>query len=232
MLTRKMLLSAAAVAGLAVAACDSAVSGDGDGGAAAGGGTPTAGTTGSGTPTGGSGGSSANDCRDTADCAGLEPSWLECVPPGGSLGCGTCWDGMDPCDTDAECEASLGEEYVCGPPEGVDCACGMYSGNCTLACTGPADCLATEECDPEGHCIAKVCAQDSDCGDSAQRCPPSLLECVVAQCAGDDGCDPEFECDSTYQCVRRSCATDADCPDFCVVGHCYDSLGTCEEGPA
>lgn len=233
MRSKKVLVLVVAVAGAALAACGDSVDEAGSGGAGAaagaGGEAGTGGAAGGGGATGGGG--TSLDCRTDADCEDVEPQWADmCVPPGGSGLCGMCTDGMDPCDTDAECKAQLGDEYVCGPPENETCSCGNYAGNCTLACTGPVGCEATEECTTEGHCIPKVCAVDGDCQDAAQRCPPTLLECVVAECAVDGDCEGNFRCNALYQCERRTCTGDAQCVDYCVTGRCFESLGRCE-GP-
>jgi hypothetical protein len=39
-----------------------------------------------------------------------------------------------------------------------------------------------------------------------------------------------FKC-SAGACARKTCGSDADCDDFCVLGQCYDTLGTCAFPP-
>jgi hypothetical protein len=143
----------------------------------------------------------AEGCRDSGDCA-AQPGAL-CIEPGGFVGCGICQPLEDECADDAGCGVAGMVCVVLTPPP---CACSGSVLVCRPGCRADQECGAGEGCDGDGHCRARRCAQPGDC-------------------------PPQFGCDAV--CGRLPCAGDADCDPggFCVLGDCYDALGTCQAVP-
>ncbi|MGH7282972.1 MAG: hypothetical protein ACRELY_15720, partial [Polyangiaceae bacterium] len=73
------------------------------------------------------------------------------------------------------------------------------------ACTATS-CPASEECDPNGDCVARHCTHENE-----------LLACPHNFACRDDACE------------RKACTTDAQCEGACVKGSCFPRPGACEE---
>jgi len=61
---------------------------------------------------------------------------------------------------------------------------------------------------------------------------PADASGAATPCAGDGDCPAHFTCPpgdpGARTCTRQSCAADSDCgTGDCVLGSCYDSLGSC-----
>ncbi len=146
-------------------------------------------------------------CETQADC-GSSPTFLFCLAPGESRGCGVCLQATSECTSDADCApdgGGAGGKQICEPPPSSACYCS-----------------------PVKLCLAG-CRSDSDCG-AGQRCN-SQYTCQNTCVAGDGTCPVDFSCGASGFCERKSCTSDADCSVACVKGACYGARGFCE-GPA
>jgi len=135
-------------------------------------------------------------CRESADCT--QTPYLDCIPPGGSLGCGVCFgDPIPPCTSDSECQTD-GRVMIC---DVADPCCSLDAKGCIPGCMDGAGCSAGEAC-------------------VAHRCVP-------ISCQSDADCPPDFGC-TGGRCLRKNCSTDVTCSGACVNGSCYSAPGTCE----
>lgn len=138
------------------------------------------------------------ECRRNEDCDD-DFGGSYCVPPGTPQACGMCQMPEDICALDSDCATG----QVCSLENG-QCFCEPAM-VCIPACQADADCEAGERCDA-GHCGPIPCAVATDC--------PKHHSCGAG--------DPAV-------CVRQSCQMDWDCGEgACVLGHCYDELGSCQ----
>jgi hypothetical protein len=127
------------------------------------------------------------------------------LPLGCSLDTNTC----APCATNAECDRSDGEKYLCTTDK--ECL--------SVQCLDDSACPGTK-CDPERHSCVE-CLADADCNHTySTRCDTTQKQCV--QCFTDADCTSAIfgsKCDATQkQCVQ--CLTDADCTEI--------NLSTCD----
>ncbi|XXY49335.1 hypothetical protein WME91_55930 [Sorangium sp. So ce269] len=204
------LLAAAAMA----TSCNGSDDGGGNGGQGGQGGSsgPTSGSGGSGGATTGSGGATTGSGGATTGSGGAPPGECRvqedcadesapCYAPGTAPRCGICMRPEITCGDDAICHEMVGPTSICGIE---DCMC---EPGCIEGCTADSDCEIGQQCAPDHHCTAKECAAPADC--------PANFDCT------DDG-----------TCGRRACTADGDgCEPYCVLGLCYDSLGTCTLPP-
>jgi hypothetical protein len=149
------------------------------------------------TPDAGAGGDAGDEpdaggCRRNLDCA----SGTQCMPPGEPQ----CGDGgaTQECIDDDSCVSSSAGDLCEQSPCGVKL--------CVPRCTTETDCTAHGaglSCElTSGRCVAKPCAQASDC--------PTNYLCSVDQA-----------------CVVKPCLSDSDCEGFCVRSICSASPGVC-----
>lgn len=87
-----------------------------------------------------------------------------------------------------------------------------------------------DECSVTGRCLRdQVCAPSRK-----QVCPCDGTPAMVCSrvCRGDIDCPAGERCGGDGRCRRPACTVDADCDEgACVLGHCYDELGTCQLPP-
>ena len=186
-----LALATSLAAGAAIGACGGDVVVDGADAASSTSSAGGASSTSSTGDTGGTGGGlAAGQCRSVSDC----PQFMECVPPGGSPGCGVA-QPLPPCNTDADCAAE-GPTIICAA---VPCSGAPLV--CTPGCTSDAECSEGETCGPTHHCAPTACASESDCPTDFD-CDGSA--CQRRVCAGDGVC-------SGY-CVNGACY---DAPGTC-----------------
>lgn len=162
---------------------------------------------GSGGATGGSGGAGA-----TSGSGGLAP--------------GECRVQEDCADEPNTTCFTPGNAPTCGACMMPDVPCGDDA--VCQEMVGPTSICATKPCFCEPGCV-EGCTDDGQC-DIGQQCAPDH-HCVPKECAGASDCPANFDC-AEGTCSRRACTTDADgCEPYCVLGHCYASLGTCSLPP-
>jgi hypothetical protein len=157
--------------------------------------TSTAGVTTSSTSSGSTSSSSSGtggalpkgDCRAMNDCKPV--GFMECVPPGGSAGCGTCQNPPMTCSGDTDC-ATQGATSICVP---AACAC-MGQSICVPGCMSDAACGPGETCAPSHHCVPTTCATDAEC--------PANFACTGGTC-GRKSCTDDKAC--AGYCVGGSC---------------------------
>jgi hypothetical protein len=143
-------------------------------------------------------------CRDDTMCGNTEL----CLAPGGSPGCGTCFQPTQmPCQSDADCGQS---GVICEP---LICACdtGTY---CTPGCSRDQPCPEGQECGADFRCRPQPCG--TGC--------PFLFTCTSGVCA-----EGQTQC-----CQRDGCQLDADCANgnaYCVEQLCYSEPGKCIARP-
>lgn len=150
-------------------------------------------------------------CRTTGDCNTTH--FEMCYAPGASPpGCGICVMAMHTCVTDADCAST---DY-----------CESYREPCAVPglCGNGSDVTSTR-CVP--RCSASSCGAGESCGTDG-RCTP--VSCV----GGGYTCPAHTTCGDTaggdaHGCHRDACTVDADCGcgGACLMGLCYDTLGTC-----
>jgi hypothetical protein len=102
------------------------------------------------------------------------------------------------------------DDAICHQMVGPTSICGttgcLCEPGCVEGCTADSQCAIGQECAADHHCVAKACAATGDC--------PTNFDCMSGACS------------------RRTCATDDDgCEPYCVLGLCYDALGTCTQPP-
>ena len=127
---------------------------------------------------------------------------IDCVPPGAILCGGPACPPSTPCNNDSFCQANGGAPNLVCDVPECPCGGGPI---CIPGCASPSDCRQGLTCDPSHHCVPILCG----------------------------ACPAHFVCGTSGACERQSCIADSDCGSgFCVVGGCYDSLGTCSPIPA
>ncbi|XXT24794.1 hypothetical protein WME94_25000 [Sorangium sp. So ce429] len=189
---------------LAAAAMATSCSGNDDGGGHGGQG-GQGGSSGATSGSGGSGGATAGSGgAPPGECRVQEDCADEsapCYAPGTAPRCGICMRPEITCSDDAICHERVGPTSICGIE---DCMC---EPGCIEGCTADSDCEIGQQCAPDRHCTAKECAAPADC-------------------------PANFDCTGDGTCGRRACTADGDgCEPYCVLGLCYDSLGTCTLPP-
>jgi hypothetical protein len=163
------------------------------------------------------------------------PAFAGCRPPNTThyqcpaLGCAS----PQCCRTQKEC---TNNGLVCSPPDRSVPQCGicMPAPNpCTedkhCANSGIANAICgNAPCVCDQTCVAG-CALTSDCREG-EICDPNH-HCRVRTCA--EACTVNFECaPGAKDCSRKPCTSDTQCPQkMCVLGFCYNGLGTCEGPP-
>jgi dienelactone hydrolase len=141
--------------------------------------------------------------EDCESSDACQGSGNRCVAPDQFVGCGACRP-IDPgCASDTQCQPF---GAVCAPAPPMACACVPVL-QCLAPCqTSALGCATGEQCEPSGHCVATPCSIDADC--------PSQFACAASAC------------------MRKTCGADSDCSmGFCVLGRCFDTLGTCAAPP-
>jgi hypothetical protein len=136
-------------------------------------------------------------CWSQADCMASNLSFLTCVAPGETTGCGACMTPAQTCVADSEC-AAQGATSIC---EVAVCACAGQK-------------VCTPGCETRGCATWQTCGSDHRCAPKA--CSP-----------GDSTCPADFACGSAGGCARKSCTSDDECSVACVKGRCYDAAGVC-----
>ncbi len=146
-------------------------------------------------------------CRNSSDC---DPSGGVCVEPGGTVGCGVCFDFSETsCSIDMDCEVGS----ICKPAGFDSCACDPSLLTCQPGCDSVIQCSPGETCDSDRHCRPIGCREDSRC--------LANFACNL----GDS---------RTGRCERRTCTSDNDCAvdaGTCVNGRCYETAGSCQLPP-
>jgi hypothetical protein len=166
--------------------------------AGAGGGAAGHGGAGGGPPTTGSPCESNNDCGSS--------TFLFCLAPGESRGCGTCRQAQSTCSSDTDCGSPDGgvavAHMICDAAPSSQCYCSSTY-ICQIGCRTKSDCAAGQGCNAHHQC------QDT-CTPGAATCPAN------------------FSCSADGFCIQDSCTDDSQCSGACVKGSCYSTRGTCE----
>lgn len=140
-----------------------------------------------------------SDCPATVNVPGIGSASWTCIEPYLVQHCGpsSYLDGLPGvCTNDSQCRAGTVCRVDPTTPIAVRGPTGL---NCAPPCATDSDCLPTDKCAGDGHCLGRTCAE----------------------------CPSFFSCESDV-CVRTTCLTDSDCPGgYCVTGYCAVSLGTC-----
>ena len=116
--------------------------------------------------------------------------------------------GATPCGDCAEPDKPCEDDTDCQEwlevcePDPVPCPCGATWG-CKAPCQSAADCDDLQVCDGGGHCVMPSCEEDADC-------------------------HPNHSC-VEGSCQRGTCASSDQCDDWCVLGACYDTPGSCTD---
>ncbi len=146
-------------------------------------------------------------CSSNEDCTASDPA-ATCYPPGVLPSCGS--------GPEAQCNAEL----ACSDPAD---ACHLGRGQCGGDVCGarcdfvdlspgmPGYCSSSEICDIQvtGTCQPIACDSGYDC--------PAFMTCNTGSKAAD-----------AHGCVRQSCFSSSSCEGGeCVLGRCYEQLGTC-----
>jgi len=181
-----------------------------------------------------------------AGCGGsnVKPSVDAAADTGGGPGLDAAGDvgsdaAVQPCQSDADCEARFPELGACQVAVcGVDGTCGTQNiknyEECddANACTSLSACvdgvctgLADVDCDDDNACTTDSCAPATGCA----HAPAAGTDCDdLDPCTGDDACDAAGVCvGGAYVC--DPCTTDADCAGFEDGNQCNGTL-RCEDG--
>jgi hypothetical protein len=149
-----------------------------------------------------SGGGGDGGCHSEADCNGGAPYFETCArveePQCGGIG------RPDLCAVDSDC-ADAGANKVC-----VHGACG--GSECQARCVGDQSCTSN----PPG----------------ALACSQTTGQCVAKACAQDSDCPANYACGTSHTCTVKQCTSDAQCSGACVNNQCSSAIGVCRQPAA
>jgi hypothetical protein len=169
-------------------------------GGASGAGGATGGASGAGGATGGASGSAgaSGTCRSASDCSSNDFCAVYTLPPI----CGGVYDtGVDNCLDDSDC-ADGGADYICDSQLCVFPHGGGIPFHCKKGCSKKADCGPGLDCDSTHRCVPQACTTPSDCESTNFVC--STGHCAAKPCSGDAECG-DFCVNSTCSATIGQC---------------------------